>query len=61
MIVRVPSSNGRTLSRLYEISDVQDVVYENGAAIVTLRVDRENYGRVGKLDGLTVVEVRSRG
>ncbi len=61
MIVRVPSSNGRTLSRLYEISDVQDVVYENGAAIVTLRVDRENYGRVGKLDDLTVVEVRSRG
>jgi len=61
MVVRVPSGNGKTLSRLYEVADVKDTVYENGAAIITLRVDRENYGRVVHLDDLTVVEVRSRG
>ena len=61
MVVRVPSSNGKSLARLYELGDVQDTVYENGTAVVTLRVVRENYGRVAHLDELTVVEVRSRG
>ena len=61
MIVRVPSSNGRSLAMLHQYADVKDTVYENGAAIVTLRVDRENYGRVVHLEDVVVVEVRSRG
>lgn len=59
--VKLSSGNGRSLAMLYELGEVGEVHYEDGAAFLRVRVDPQNYGRVLQLDGLEVLEVRSRG
>lgn len=58
--VRLDSGNGRSLALLHELGNVREVAYEDGSALVRVRVDRPNYGRVVQLDGIEVLEVRGR-
>ena len=59
--VRLSSGNGRSLAQLHELGVVHGVRYEDGSALVSMRVDPPNYGRVVQLEGVEVLEVRSRG
>ncbi len=61
LCVRLSSGNGRSLAQLHEFGEVGEVHYEEGSAIVRLRVDPQNYGRVMQIEGLEVLEVRGRG
>lgn len=61
LVVAVPAGEGRSLAALHELAEVLALQWEGAIAVVTLRVNSENYGRVVQLPGVEIQEVRGRG
>jgi GTP-binding protein HflX len=61
LVLQVPAAEGRSLAVLHEVADVLEIEWVGACAIVTLRVDSTNYGRVVQLPGVEILEVRGRG
>jgi GTP-binding protein HflX len=56
LVLSVVSGEPRSLARLHEFAQVDEIRYEDGYALVRLRVDSTNYGRVLRLAGVELIE-----
>ncbi len=57
LVVNVPNDQQRSLAQLHELADVSSIEYEDNHAVVRLRVNGPNYGRLLQLAGVEIVEV----
>jgi GTP-binding protein HflX len=60
LVVRIGHGYAKSVARLHELGDVQQIQYEDGHAEIRVHVNGPNYGRVLQLDGIEILEIARR-